>query len=218
MKTLWNALREPINSLTHWFGALAALILMGVLVYAAVQAQVQAWPFVVFGVSMCLLYVASASYHSFRVSDRALLWLRKLDHSAIFLLIAGSYTPVLIFAVKGGWQVGMLCAVWGIALAGIILKLVTMRLPRWISTVLYLAMGWMAVLILPQLLATLSVGALTWLLVGGLLYTAGAVIYATKRGNFFPGVFGFHELWHVFVLGGSGAHFAMMLNLLPRAH
>ncbi len=213
MKRLYAALREPINSLTHWAGVLLALPITAGLIVWAVTHGLSPWPFAIFGLSFLMLYLASASYHSFHVSERALLWLRKLDHSAIFLLIAGSYTPIAYFGLAGNWRWAVLGVVWGIALAGVTLKLITMRLPRWLSTALYLGMGWIAMAFLPQFVHTLAPGALVWLAVGGALYTAGAVIYATKRWNPRPGIFGFHEIWHLFVLGGSGAHVAMLFNL-----
>ena len=219
MKRLYAALREPVNSLTHWVGVLLALPITAGLVAWALMHHLSPWPFVVFGLSFLLLYLASASYHSFRVSERALRWLRKLDHSAIFLLIAGSYTPIAYFGLTGPWRLAVLGVVWGIALAGIVLKLVTMRLPRWLSTALYLGMGWIAVAFLPALSHKLAPGALVWLGIGGAFYTLGALVYATKRwgpgpaGRIFPRHWGFHEVWHLFVLGGSGAHVAMMLSL-----
>ncbi|ADV66929.1 PAQR family membrane homeostasis protein TrhA [Deinococcus maricopensis] len=213
MKRLYAALREPVNSLTHWAGVPLGAAFLAVLLAWAHARHLPLWPFVVFGLSFIALYASSATYHSLRVSERALLWLRKLDHSAIFLLIAGSYTPIAYFGLHGDWRWRVLWLVWGIALAGITLKLVTMRLPRWVSTALYLGMGWIALAFVPQLARNLPVGAMVWLGIGGLLYTVGAVIYGTKRWNPRPGVFGFHEIWHLFVLGGSTAHFVMMLNL-----
>lgn len=213
MSSLLKLFREPINSLTHWFGALKALVFLGILLALALQAGVNPAPFLIFGLSMFALYVASASYHSFRVTEKALTWLRKLDHSAIFLLIAGSYTPILLFSLDGVWRIAMMSVVWSLALVGITLKLITLKMPRWISTTIYLAMGWMALIIVPQLLHLPMV--FTWLLIGGVLYTIGGIIYGTKRLNPVPGFFGFHEIWHLFVLGGTTAHFIMMLYLLP---
>ena len=211
--SLYASLREPWNSITHWAGAGTSVVaLFGLIAYAAAHG-LSIWPFVVFGLSMLFLYTASASYHSFRVGERALLRLRKLDHSAIFLLIAGSYTPVAYFGLSGMWQSVVLWVIWGVAIAGMLLKLLTMRLPRWISTVLYVALGWTALAFIPQLAQRLSAAALFWLAAGGVLYTVGAVIYGTKRWNPRPGVFGFHEIWHLFVLGGTFAHTAMMFSL-----
>lgn len=213
MKRLLTTPREPVNALSHWGGALGALLITGPLLLWAQARGLALWPFVVFSISMLMLYSASASYHSFRPGERGLLWLRKLDHASIFLLIAGSYTPVAYFGLEGIWQGAVLWAVWGIALAGVLLKLLTMRLPRWVSTLLYVAMGWLAVVFLPQLSRNLPASALVWLAAGGVLYSIGAVIYGTRRWNPRPGVFGFHEIWHLFVLGGSGAHVAMMFHL-----
>lgn len=208
-----RGLREPVNALTHWAGVLAALVTLAPLLWWASRHGLALWPFMVFVVSMALLYAASASYHSFRLTEHGLLWLRKLDHAGIFLLIAGSYTPVAYYGLHGVWRDAVLYGIWGMALAGILLKLLTLRLPRWVSTLLYLGMGWLAVVFLPQLARNLPTAALVWLAFGGLLYSVGAVIYATKRWNPRPGVFGFHEIWHLFVLGGTGAHVAMMFNL-----
>lgn len=210
---LYGALRDPISGLTHWLGAALSLGLLAVLLVWASGRGLPLWPFTAFGVSAALLYVASASYHSFRVSERALLWLRKLDHGAIFLLIAGSFTPLMYFGLNGGTRPAVLGTLWGVALAGVALKLITMRLPRWVSTALYLVMAWTMLIFVPQLVRALPAAALVWLGVGGLLYTVGAVVYATKTPDFRPGVFGFHEVWHLFVLGGTGATFGMALSL-----
>ena len=213
LAAVYASLREPWNSLTHWAGAVLALVALGSMWWYAAAQQLSVWPFLVFGLSMLCLYTASAVYHSLRVGERAMLWLRKLDHSAIFLLIAGSYTPLAYFGLSGVWREVVLWVIWGVALSGILLKLLTMRLPRWISTLLYVLMGWTALAIVPQLSQTLSAAALLWLSVGGVLYSVGAVVYGTKRWNPRPGVFGFHEIWHLFVLGGTGAHVAMMFTL-----
>lgn len=210
---LLTAPREPVNALTHWGGALAALIVLGPLLSWAHARGLTLWPFVVFSVSMVALYAASASYHSFRSGERGLLWLRKLDHAGIFLLIAGTYTPVAYFGLSGPLQAAVLWIIWGVALSGITLKLVTMSLPRWISTALYLGMGWLAVAFLPQLAHNLPAAALFWLAAGGVMYSIGAVVYGTKRWNPRPGVFGFHEIWHLFVLAGTAAHVVMMFHL-----
>lgn len=211
--TLIGSLREPWNALTHWAGAALALPVLLELYAHARAAQVAAWPFVVFGVSMLLLYAASACYHSFRVSESGLLWLRKLDHSAIFLLIAGTYTPLVYFGLHAHWRSGILLTVWAVALLGMLLKLLTMKLPRWVSTLLYVGLGWLAAAFWPQFSAHLSPAALAWLCIGGVAYSAGAVVYGTKKWNPVPGVFGFHEVWHLFVLAGSAAHVVMMFYL-----
>lgn len=213
MQRFLTAPREPVNALTHWAGVLAALIILGPLLWWAHARELALWPFTVFVISMTLLYAASASYHSFFPGERGMLWLRKLDHAGIFLLIAGSYTPIAYFGLPDPWQGVVLWVIWGIALSGITLKLVTMSLPRWVSTALYLGMGWLALAFLPQLARHLPSAAIFWLAAGGVLYSIGAVIYGTKRWNPRPGVFGFHEIWHLFVLAGTAAHVVMMFNL-----
>lgn len=217
MRRLLTAPREPVNALTHWLGVFLALVTLGPLLWWAGSRGLSVWPFLVFGLSMVALYAASASYHSFRPGERGLLWLRKLDHAGIFLLIAGSYTPVAYYGLEGAWRGTVLWVIWGIAVTGIVLKLVTMRLPRWVSTLLYLGMGWIALGLLPQLARNLPPAALFWLAAGGVLYSVGAVIYGTRRWNPRPGSrwehWGFHEVWHLFVLGGTGAHVVMMFHL-----
>jgi len=215
MRPFWNLFREPINSLTHWFGALKTLITLGVLLYLAGHFKVSPWPFLIFGVCTLALYVSSATYHSFKGSPRTLAGLRKMDHSAIFLMIAGSFTPLLLLATSGTLRAVLLIVVWTLALSGIGLKMWTMKMPRWISTLIYLGMGWMAVFIVPSLWSAHRWDVLFWLVLGGVIYTVGGIIYGTKRINPVPGVFGFHEIWHLFVLGGSSAHFIMVLHLMP---
>ena len=206
-------LREPVNALTHWLGVLAAPPLTWALVRWAQERALPVWPFEVFGLSLGLLYAASALYHSLRPGERGQRWLRKLDHASIFLLIAGTYTPVLFYGLLSPGRERALGLVWGLAGAGVALKLLTTQLPRWVSTGLYLGLGWLALVFLPQLAHQLPGSALLWLALGGVLYSAGAVVYATKRWNPRPGVFGFHEIWHLFVLAGSASHAAMMVHL-----
>jgi hemolysin III len=139
--------------------------------------------------------------------------LRKLDHSAIFLLIAGTYTPICINGFTGFWRWGFLSIIWGIAVIGIIVKIFYIRAPRWLNAGMYVLMGWISILAARQM-AGLPVGTLVWLIVGGVIYTLGAVVYATKLFNLVPGKFGFHEVWHLFVIGGAAAHFISVLLLM----
>ena len=205
--------REPINAWTHWAGALLGLLALGPLLLWAQAQGLALWPFGVFGASLVLLYTASASYHSFSPGEAGAVWLRKLDHANIFLLIAGTYTPVLYFSLPQTHRAGALLLIWGLALLGIGYKLLTLRGPRVVSTLLYVALGWLAVAFWPQLRAGLPPAALAWLVVGGVLYSAGAVVYALKRPRRSYRGWGFHEVWHLFVLGGSAAHLTMMFSL-----
>jgi hemolysin III len=172
----------------------------------------------IYGSSLILLFSASTTYHLVHTTPRREEWLRKFDHIAIFLLIAGTYTPVCLVVLTGGWRWGLLIPVWCMAAAGTIFKLVWVRSPRWMTAIIYAAMGWLGVIGVAQLLKALPWEALIWLLAGGLLYTGGAIIYAAKKPNFVPGVFGFHELWHMFVTAASTAHYVFIAAyILPLA-
>lgn len=187
-----------------------------VLVYRSVV-QGTAWHVVaysVFGASLILLYTSSTLYHAVSVSPRVTRALRKLDHMMIFVLIAGTYTPFCLLPLRGVWGWSLLGAVWGCAVIGMTVKLFWMNAPRWLSTGFYVGMGWLVVVAIYPLVQSVTAGGLAWLGAGGLLYTVGAVFYATKWPDPWPGKFGFHEIWHLFVLAGGSAHFVAVLNLL----
>ncbi len=164
--------------------------------------------------SLVTLFSASGIYHSVTANPRVIAILRKIDHSAIFLLIAGSYTPFCLVAFTGFWREGLLIIIWSLALAGIVFKVFIINTPRWFTAGLYVVMGWLSVFAGKEFLSRLSPDTIGWLFAGGILYTLGAVIYITKKGNFFPGVFGFHEVWHIFVLLGAAAHFVAVTKIL----
>jgi hemolysin III len=173
--------------------------------------------FAIYGVSLILLYSASALYHSLPVSERHLDSLQRLDHSAIFLLIAGTYAPVCLVLLRGAWGWSLLTAEYVLAALGIVSVIAFKSRPDWLRVVLYLGMGWLALIALPALRAILSGAAMAWLLGGGILYTLGTVVYATDRPRLWPGRFGPHDLWHLFVMGGSACHFALMLSIVSTA-
>ncbi|HEY7071662.1 MAG TPA: hemolysin III family protein [Acidimicrobiales bacterium] len=170
----------------------------------------------IFAASLTALYGVSASYHRGQWSARALKVMRRLDHCMIFVLIAGTYTPVVLLALRPSWGISLLVVSWVGAAAGIMITV--LRLERWpaVGFTMYLVLGWLAVIAAPQLADTLSGVELTLLAVGGLLYTVGAVTLATNRPNPSPAVFGYHEIWHTFVVSASASHFALVL-LLVRA-
>jgi hemolysin III len=209
-------LREPVNGLTHLTGGLLASIgLIVLLVTAASEGRTdQLVAFGIFGFSLITLYSASALYHLLPLSPLGVARLRRVDHMSIFLLIAGTYTPFCLLALDGGWQVALLCLIWGLALCGILLKLLWMGAPRWLSVALYLGMGWVALVAAPALFRAVPAGGMAWVLAGALVYSAGALIYWLKRPNPVPGVFGFHELWHLFVMAGSACHFWAVLGYI----
>jgi hemolysin III len=200
-------LREPVNTITHALGVVLAL---GFGIAFLWRGNVNL-TLLIFASSMAVLYLSSSLYHGLNVSKRGVLWLQKLDHSAIFVLIAGTYTPVLWVGLPDPWRWVALGVVWGVTVIGIGLKVMT-DMPEVLSVTLYLAQGWLAVALLPVLLNALPGVAFGALVVGGLLYTAGIPFYASRRRWRWWG-FGAHEVWHLFVLAGSAAHGVMIWNL-----
>lgn len=209
-----SKLREPVNGLTHLGGAIAAFLGLIALLVVGWSGTAKIVSLLVYGLSLIALFSASAAYHLTKVKPAILQTLRKLDHSAIYLLIAGTYTPFCINAFTGFFRWGLLAIIWTIALAGIMVKIFYFKAPRWLNAAVYVVMGWLCVSALGQMRAALPVSAMGWLIVGGVMYTLGAVIYATKIFNFVPGKFGFHEVWHIFVLLGALAHFGSVMALL----
>lgn len=212
-------MREPVNALTHLLGALLGLAGGVVLVTLSAGDSWRLLAFTVYAVTLVLLFTASTLLHALKVHEAQLRRLRILDHIAIYLLIAGSYTPVTLVTLRESqptWAWSLFAAAWGFALLGTVFKLFWIEAPRWLSTGLYLSMGWLAVAVIVPLARSLSQGGLLWLLAGGLFYSAGAVIYGAKRPDPYPGTFGYHEIWHLFVLAGSACHYLMMLfHVLP---
>jgi len=207
-------IREPFNAISHFVGAVAALFGSVLLIASRAGELTSAVALSIYSISLVSLFSASGIYHGVTAKIKTMEFLRKLDHSAIYLLIAGTYTPFCLIAFSGFWRWGMLSIVWSLAVAGIVAKVFIMNTPRWLTAGLYILMGWLCVFAAGELFSNLSIESIGWLLAGGILYTVGAVIYITRRGNFFPGVFGFHEIWHLFVLMGASAHFMAVSSLL----
>lgn len=207
---MYSKLREPVNGLTHLFAAIVALIGLVILIVLGWGEPGRVLSLVIYGVSLVLLFSASASYHLIKASPQATQRLRKFDHSAIYLLIAGTYTPICFIMFDGFWKWGLLGIVWGLAIAGIGVKIFFIKAPRWLTAGVYVLMGWLGIFAIQEMLASLPVGALVWLLAGGVVFTLGAVVYVTKFLDFIPGKFGFHEVWHIFVILGALAHFVMI--------
>lgn len=207
-------IREPGSAITHFIGMIMA-------VFAAVPLLVKAGitsggrcfaALTIFMTSMILLYGASATYHSVNLKGKTLNLFRKLDHMMIFVLIAGSYTPVCLIILDGQAGYALLALVWGIALAGMLIKACWINCPKWFSSVIYISMGWVCLLVFGQLLSTLTLMGFLLLLAGGLIYTAGGIIYALKLPLFNSRHqrFGSHEVFHLFVMAGSICHFIFM--------
>ncbi len=209
-----SKLREPVNGLTHLGGAIAALFGQIALLIVGWNGTAKVISVIIYGLSLMALFSASAAYHLARVRPGVQQVLRKLDHSAIYLLIAGTYTPFCINAFSGFFRWGLLAIIWSIAIIGIVVKLFYMKAPRWLNAAIYVVMGWLCLSAVGQMPAALPTAAIVWLIVGGVVYTLGAIVYATKIFDFAPGKFGFHEVWHIFVLLGALAHFISVMTLL----
>jgi len=211
-------LREPVSGLTHLVFAVAAVI--GATVLITLAAVYRKWwhlgAFIVYGLSLVLLYLASSLYHLLPVSGKTLRVLRQLDHVAIFLLIAGTYTPLCLIPLRGPWGWSLFAAVWTLALAGMFQAIFAVDAPRWVVASLYLGLGWLVVVAIWPLVTLVSPEGVFWFFLGGGFYTIGAVIYALKRPDPVPEVFGFHEIFHIFVMLGSVAHFLGIVRaILP---
>ena len=212
--------REPVNGLTHLAGAALSVVVLVVLVGLALYfGKVRHLiAFAVFGLSLVALYTSSALYHLLPVSRRWIRRLRQLDHMMIFVLIAGTYTPFCVIALHGGWRWGLLATVWALAVGGIVLKIWWMHAPIWLSTALYILVGWAAVAAAPALARALPTSGLLWIIAGGVIYSLGAVVFALNWPTIRRGVFEAHELWHLFVIAGSGCHvWAVARYLTPLA-
>jgi hemolysin III len=203
-------LRQPVNGLMHLGAAIAAGFGLVALLVIGRDSLAKQASLLVYGAALILMFSASAAYHLVNAEPQTAQALRKLDHSAIYLLIAGTYTPICIHYFTGFWRWGVLAIIWFMALAGVIVKVFVLRAPRWLSTAVYLAMGWLCLMGVRVMLAEMPMSALVWLLLGGIFFSVGALVYVTKRPNPCPGVFGFHEVWHVFVILGCLCHFVVV--------
>ena len=203
-------IREPFNALSHFVGAVLALVGTGYLVYTHGFLVGPTIALSIFGVAAMLMFGASSLYHWTPMVKPAL---RKFDHSTIYLMIAGSYTPMCLLSLSGQLRWVILGLEWTLAAIGIFAALTMDKPPTWLRLTLYLVMGWMILPVLGFVSRGIPSTAIAWMVAGGLFYTVGSVIYAIKKPNFWPGVFGFHELWHLFVLGGFACHFAMMTQI-----
>jgi hemolysin III len=206
-------IKDPVSGFSHLAGAVMSVAALSVLVVLA-SMNATAWhivSFSIYGSAMFLLYAASAAYHLIPLNEKGTRILKKLDHVMIFMMIAGTYTPFCLVPLRGGWGWSIFGIVWGFAVVGIFFKLFYIHAPRFLSTSIYLAMGWISIVAIYPIVKNVPAGGVIWLAAGGLLYSVGAVIYALKKPNPWPGVFGFHEIWHIFVLAGSFCHFMVML-------
>jgi hemolysin III len=202
-----EAIRPRFRGVTHQYAFFASLITGLVLVLVAPTREATTAA-AIYALSVSGLFGASALYHRVTWRPATRRWMRRLDHSMIFVLIAGTYTPFALLVLDGTLSRVVLAIVWGGALAGAVLKLAWVDAPKWLMAGIYLALGWVGVATIPQMLSQAGVGAVTLLAIGGALYSAGAVIYALRRPDPSPSVFGYHEIFHVLVIAAAAAHYA----------
>ena len=207
-------IKDPGSAITHFIGMLMAIFAaVPLLIKAAHEpSRIYVISIAIYAISLILLYAASTTYHTFNKSEKINTILKKIDHMMISVLIAGSYTPICLLVLKGKTGIILLSIVWGLAIVGILIKAFWVYCPKWVSSVLYIGMGWTCVLAFTQLLNSMSPAAFGWLLAGGIIYTVGGVIYALKLPLFNSRhkYFGSHEIFHLFVMGGSACHFIVM--------
>ncbi|AGA68473.1 channel protein, hemolysin III family [Desulfitobacterium dichloroeliminans LMG P-21439] len=211
-------IKEPMNALTHfvpfvaaWFGLVSLLLLS----YGSLSKTIT---MAVYGLSVIGLYGTSSLYHALPCTPKKELILRKIDHMMIYILIGGSYTPVFYYGLEGAWRWAMLIAVWALALIGVLLKIWFINAPRYVSTAFYVTLGWIALVPIVQLVHNLPLGALIMMVVGGVMYTVGAIIYAAKIFRIPRLHLGFHEIFHIFIAAGTLIHFLMVLiYIVPMA-
>jgi hemolysin III len=209
-------LKPRLRGVSHQWAFIAALVSGLALVVTAPSRRAVAAA-AIYAVALAGMFGASALYHRIDWRPRVSLWMRRLDHSMIFVMIAGTYTPIALLLLDGAFSRTVLGILWGGVVLGLILKLVWIGAPSWLAAFIYLALGWIGVATLPQLVRVGGVAAATLLLAGGVLYTAGAVVYARGRPNPKPAVFGFHEVFHVLVIAAAVVHFvAVAFFVIPR--
>lgn len=209
-------MKDPVSSLTHLVGAVASIPCSVYLVKSAYlnASSLHVVSFIIFGIALFLLYTASAVYHMMPIPEKASELLRRVDHMMIFVLIAGTYTPICLIPLRGVWGWTLLALVWGFAIFGIILKAFWINAPRKLSTAIYLIMGWLVIVAFYPLVNALPFAAVILLVLGGVTYSLGAIIYAVKWPKLSFKFFGFHELFHLFVLGGSAFHIVLMCKYI----
>jgi|TARA_B110000240_G_scaffold140994_1_gene156014 hemolysin III len=207
-----------MSGLTHMIGAILSIVGLILLIIESIN-PFDPWKvvtFSIFGSGLVLLYTASTLYHWIPVSGRAELFLKQFDHIMIYVLIASTYTPICLVPLRGPWGWSLFGVIWGLALFGILWKLFQFKLPDWFSTVYYVFMGWISLIAVWPLILALQTGALVWLLAGGLFYSGGVIFYSLDKQESPRQGFGYHEIWHLFVLAGSASHFWVMYRYITQ--
>lgn len=215
-------IKDPVSGFSHLLGAIASIVgLVFLIIMPAFHSNEKGWDivtFTIFGVGLILLYTFSSLYHLLNVGEKATRVLRKFDHIMIYVLIAATYTPVCLGPLRGPWGWSIFGVVWGFAIIGIVLTAAWINAPRWLTTTIYLAMGWTVIVAIYPMITIFSelnaLSSLWWLLAGGIFYTIGAVIYGLKWPPFKNKYFGFHEIFHIFVMLGSLCQYWFIIRYL----
>jgi len=209
-KDFWSAT-------THFVGFIAAIVGLVFLLVLCEPGAARITSAAIYGGALVALFAASSAYHFFDLGEAGNRWLKRIDHIGIFLLIGGTYVPALVLLLDGTWRVTTLGIVGGLAAAGVVLKLLWLDCPEWLSTALYLAYGWFGIIPFIKFFPELTFWDATWFLSGGLAYTIGAVVFAREWPDPWPERFGHHEVWHLLVLGGAVSHYFFVMGLVTTA-
>lgn len=208
--------REPFNGFSHLIGAVISLVgLISLVIKACISpglTNLKLIGVIIFGFSLIFLYTASSIYHLVNSSEKVIRLLRKLDHSMIYVLIAGTYTPICLICLNGSLRWYIFIIIWLLAITGILFKMIWFNLPRWISTSFYIGMGWLVVFFISPISKVISFEGILFLVLGGIFYTVGGIIYASKWPRLNIKVLGFHEIFHIFILLGSLSHYICIMQ------
>jgi hemolysin III len=216
IRSFRKVFREPVSTITHGVGVPLSIAALVTLMILAKGHPWQLASFAMYGTTLITLYTASTLYHGVKGSQETTDALRRFDFCAIYLLIAGTYTPVCVVCIRGSVGWGILTAQWILAAVGTCAAIFWPKAPDWLRVSLYLIMGWMIVLVFPVLKDAMSASGVAWLFAGGVAYSLGTVVFATNRPNLWPGKFNAHDLWHLFVVGGSTCHFMLMATCIAK--
>jgi hemolysin III len=208
--------KPKLRGVLHQVAFFIAIVLAPILIMSSEPGRARAAA-AVFAASVVACFGASALYHRVTWKPRARLWLRRIDHAGVYFLIAGTYTPVALLVLRGAWRPVVLTIVWAGATAATLLKFVWVAAPKWLAAAIGIALGWVAVVVLPQMIDRLPAAAVILLVVGGLAYTAGAIVYARRRPDPIPAIFGYHELFHAFTIVGVACQYVAIAFFVVRA-
>jgi len=210
--------REPISGVLHLIGAVLSIGALVFLVTTAAETGEikKIYSVTIFGLSLIFAYIASTLYHLIYLAPKEKGIFRQIDQSMIYILIAGTYTPICLIALTGSWGWSLLSIVWSLTIIGVIIKIKNIPTADWLSTTIYLLMGWMILIVFPLLLETVPIVGIAWLVIGGIFYTTGTIFYGLDKVLPKKRKFWMHEIWHLFVMAGSFCHFWLVLKyILP---